>query len=90
MTLARGPRLSARARPSEDPDDIGTPAHERMMMLELANTLEEWPVRNIVVRQRLDLIVREIVRQASVLGHAKSFPANSFATPLAPRATTPA
>lgn len=90
MILARGPCLSARARPSEDPDDIGTPAHERMMMLELANTLEEWPVRNIVVRQRLDLIAREIVRQASVQGHAESLPPNLFSTPLEPRATTPA
>ncbi len=66
MTLARGPYLSPRARWSGEPEAIGTAAHERSMMLELASTLEEWPARNIVFRRRLDQVAQEIVRMVSI------------------------
>lgn len=74
MTLARGPYLSPRARFAEESEVIGTAAHERSMMLELASTLEGWPVRNIVVRRRLDRVAREIVRMTGGPGDADSLP----------------
>lgn len=74
MRAMRGPLLSPRSNRLEEPEAIGSPELERLMMLELASTLEEWPARNIVVRERLDLAAREIVRLASVRsGRAASF-----------------
>jgi hypothetical protein len=33
---------------------LGTPAHERLMLLELATDLQNWPARNLIFRAALD------------------------------------
>ena len=65
MTYLRGPFLSPRPRKADDPEEIGSPAHQRLMLLELASELENWPVRNIVYRHALDGVAREIMQLAS-------------------------
>ena len=67
MTPSRGPLLSPRSnRRIGESEPIDSPEHERSMMLELASTLLDWPVRNIVVRHRLDHAAGEIIRLAGV------------------------
>ena len=61
MTLPRRPRPDWR----DSKEAIGSPEMDRVNMLELASTLEEWPVRNQVIRHALDQAARELVRLAS-------------------------
>lgn len=78
MSFSRRPfPLPQLRRPVGEPEAIGSAAHQRSMMLELASTLEEWPARNIVFRRRLDQVAREIVRLAGTepaSGSGKSLP----------------
>ena len=43
---------------------LGSPAHERLMLLELATDLQNWPARNLVFRTALDRAAEDIVRMA--------------------------
>ena len=61
-----GPRPTPRGGRLNDSDAIGSPAHQRSMLLEFASSLEEWPVRSGEYRKRLDQVAREIVRLASL------------------------
>ena len=44
---------------------LGTPSHERLMLLELAADLQSWPARNAVFRQALDRAAQNLARMAS-------------------------
>ena len=39
-------------------------AYERLMLLELATDLENWPARNLVVREALDRAAQDLVAMA--------------------------
>lgn len=51
-----------RAGESALPD---SPAHERLLLLELASDLQNWPVRNLVFRHALDRAAQDLVMIAS-------------------------
>ena len=44
---------------------LGTPSHERLMLLELATDLQTWPTRSAVFRTALDRAADDLVRMAS-------------------------
>ena len=58
---ARHPRRGENAR-------LGTVSHERLLLLELATDLQNWPARNMVFRQALDRAADDLVRLAGQSG----------------------
>lgn len=44
---------------------LGSPSHERLMLLELATDLQNWPARNLVFKTALDRAAEDLVRMAS-------------------------
>ena len=59
------PRRPAPVRALESEPAFGTPAHERLMLLELAGDLQSWPARNVVFEKALDRAAQELARMAS-------------------------
>ena len=59
LSSARGRRLPAGEEGAADSD-----AYERLMLLELATDLENWPARNLVVREALDRAAQDLVAMA--------------------------
>ena len=49
---------------------LGTPTHDRLMLLELATDLQGWPARNLVFRNALDRAAQELAKIASETGVA--------------------
>ena len=43
---------------------VDTASHERLLLLELATDLQNWPARNMVFRQALDRAAHDLVRLA--------------------------
>lgn len=64
--MIRGRRHLMRWRltDADDAEEIGSTAHDRLMLLQLASELERWPARNIVYRNALGGVAREIVQLA--------------------------
>jgi hypothetical protein len=60
---------SAHARPMAECEtaELGSEFHERLMLLELATDLQNWPARNVVFRKALDRAAQDLVR---IAGHA--------------------
>jgi hypothetical protein len=57
-----------------DSSVLGTPSHERLMLLELACDLERWPARNVVARKALDNAARQVAELASGSGTSPPLP----------------
>jgi hypothetical protein len=57
-------RLAPDQAPEREPA-LGTPDHERLMLLELAGDLQSWPARNVVFEKALDRAAQELARMAS-------------------------
>jgi hypothetical protein len=64
MTLRDGTHRTRRNSKWES-TVLGTPSHERAMLMELANDLERWPARNAVFREALDRAAHEIAELAN-------------------------
>ena len=58
---------SAHTRPLAECESeaLGTAFHERVMLLELATDLKNWPARNLVFRTALDRAAEDLVTMAS-------------------------
>lgn len=64
-------RPSATLRLLEDAYEADSRTQERLMLLELAADLENWPARNLVFRTALDRAAHDLVRLA---GQAEAEP----------------
>ena len=68
MTL-RSAKFSAAERAAEYEDGgLDTPAHERLLLLDLAADLQSWPARNVVFRKALDRAAEDLAKLATEAG----------------------
>lgn len=63
-----------RPMPERKRGALGTASHERLMLLELATDLKNWPARNPVFRTALDRAAQDLVTMASQADRQASEP----------------
>ena len=67
MTPDLAPPFRAWQLPDADCTEPDEPAQERVMLLELAANLQNWPARNMVFTKALDRAAQDLVRMACEL-----------------------